>query len=185
MGVDKATLKVGDSMLIEFPLNILTGLFEKVMIVTNQDLIDDLKSSLASRNACLEIVKDIYPGHGALGGIYTALYYSKTPFIFVTACDMPFILRSFIQYMVESLPYSCDVLIPESSGGLETLHAIYKKNLAGIIRNNILNNHNKIKDFFHLSNVCYLKNEDVLRFDKEERMFQNINTPLDLEESRL
>jgi len=181
MGIDKATLKVNDILLIEYPLKTLNKLFERILVVTNKRLLPMLKLSLSNYKN-LKVIQDIFPGHGALGGIYTALFHSETPYIFVTACDMPFLNRDFITYMLDYLDGIQDVIIPESTGGLETLHAIYSKDTTELIMQKILNNENKIKDFFPLVNVYYIPPNTIKIFDPEERMFKNINTPQELSE---
>lgn len=181
MGIDKATIKINALLLIEYPLKILNGLFEEILVVTNERLLETLGSSL-SLYENLKVIRDIYPNHGALGGIYTALFHSETPYIFVTACDMPFLNEAFIRYMLRFIGNSHDVIVPESKGGLETLHAIYSKNTTHLIKQNILRNENKIKEFFPFVNVSYIPSKMIKIFDPEEKMFKNINTPQELSE---
>jgi len=183
MGCDKATLQVHNRLLIEYPLRVFNELFKQTLIVTNVRLLKTLKNELKSyRN--IKFYKDIFPGHGALGGIYTALINSDTPFVFVTACDMPFINREFVEYMtqlaVKSQEY--DIIIPMSSGGIETLHAIYKRSLVRLIREYLKKNNNKIKEFFNYVTISYVPEEIVKKFESDERMFKHINTPQDLSE---
>jgi len=181
MGMDKATIKIGSSYLIEYPLQILETLFDQVIVVTNERLEEKLNNILAKYSNIL-IKKDIYPDHGALGGIYTALFHTRTSHVFVTACDMPYLNKDLIGYLKNMVDKDTEVIIPESSGGLETLHAIYAKRLMKIIKIKILNNNNKIKDFFPDVNVDYVPVEVIKTFDIEEKMFKNVNTPQDLSE---
>lgn len=180
MGRDKATLKVGKRFLIEYPTRILSKIFERNIIVTNSRLSAALNKLYNYKE--FEIFEDIYPDHGALGGIYTALQYSKTPYIFVTACDMPNLNGNFIRYMI-SLTDNYDVVIPESTHGMETLHAIYKESLKGIIERNIMKNKNRIVDFFSKVRVYTIPFSDIKRFDNHGVMFKNINTMLELAEN--
>ena len=180
MGKDKATLKAGDAYLIEYPVKILREVFESIFIITNSRLSVTLNKLFT--NTKIEIFEDIYSGHGALGGIYTALNYTKTPYIFVTACDMPFINGNLIRYM-NCLTDDYDVIIPESTHGLETLHAIYKKSLAEMIKINLMQNKNKIIDFFSQVNVYTIPLCEIKKFDNEENMFKNINTLLEFKEN--
>lgn len=185
MGVDKATLKIGRHHLIDYPLSVLSNIFENVFVVTNGTLIGKLRKILCQSYTGVRIMKDIIPNHGALGGIYTALHHADTRHVFVTACDMPFIKEDFIRFMLKKLDPVHDVLIPESPGGIETLHAFYKKTLIPVIKDFMLKDKNKIKDFFSDVNVCYLPWEDVVVFDSAGKMFRNINTPKELRDSRI
>lgn len=48
----------------------------------------------------MPILEDKISGIGPLGGIYTALLYSSTPWILVLTCDMPFITSEIITHML-------------------------------------------------------------------------------------
>lgn len=48
----------------------------------------------------MPVLKDRLPGIGALGGIYTALTYSSTPWILVMTCDMPLLTKEVIMHMM-------------------------------------------------------------------------------------
>ncbi len=172
MGSDKATLKIGSSFLIEYPLKVLIRHFNRVMVVTNSRLLTPLRKIL---DPTIWIVEDIYPDHGALGGIYTALSYTKTPYIFVTACDMPFLNDELVTYMAQ-LINGYDVIIPKGTKGFETLHAIYKKTLLKLIRKNLMENKNKIKEMFSEIRILSIPDTIIKKFEENEKMFININT---------
>jgi molybdopterin-guanine dinucleotide biosynthesis protein A len=182
MGYDKATLKIGEKYLIDFSLEILTGLFSEIFIITHHSHILTLKPVIENREVLL--FEDIMPEHGALGGIYTALYHAKTPYIFVCACDMPFLNPSFIRFMA-SLTNGFDVIIPQSSKMLETLHAFYKRSCLDVIKRFLVQNRNKIIDFFPAVSVHRVALSQIRFYDKQEKMFQNLNTLGDLERAML
>ena len=173
MGIDKATLRVGSSYLIEFPLKVFSKLFDDILIITNSALLNTLKSIF--NHDKIRILEDIHPNHGALGGIYTALCHSRTPYIFVSACDMPFLNKDFIKYMTQ-IGDKYDVIIPKSPHGFETLHAIYKKTIIKIVESSLLKDQNKIIDFFPNINVYAIPPDKLKGFDQEGKMFSNINT---------
>ena len=182
MGVDKATITVGGELLIEYPLRVLNEMFKDNMVITSNLLIEKLRKELSGYGR-LNFLTDIHSNHGALGGIYTAMCHATTPYIFVTACDMPFISAQLIRYMASKTTNgNYDVVIPESPGGIETLHAIYKCGLKDLIKNEIIKNNNKIKSFFSKVNVFYVTLDVVEMFGDGENMFRNINTPKELQE---
>ncbi len=49
----------------------------------------------------LKVVTDTYPGKGPLGGIYTGLAASDSFYNLVVACDMPFLNRNLLDYMIQ------------------------------------------------------------------------------------
>jgi len=177
MGIDKATLRVGSSYLIRFPLKVLSELFDDVLIITNSELLNTLENIF--KHDKIRILEDIYPNHGALGGIYTALCHSRTPYIFVSACDMPFLNKDFIKYMTQ-IDDRYDVIIPEGPRGLEPLNAIYKKTIIRVVESRLLKGQNKIVDFFSDINVYAIPYDKIEGFDKEGKMFRNINTQEEL-----
>ena len=181
MGKDKATLRIGNAYMIEYPLNVMKRHFRDIMVITSEKLFPKLKMIL---NSGAIIQKDIYPKHGALGGIYTALFHSRTPYIFVAACDMPFLNDDFIDYMTSHVN-GYDIIIPKGTKGYETLHAIYKKSLLDNILRNIMNDTNKIKELFSEASVYTIPASVVQKHDKNERMFVNINTFQDVERNLL
>ena len=48
----------------------------------------------------IPVLADKIEGIGPLGGIYTALEYSRTPWILVMTCDMPFVTDEVIAYLL-------------------------------------------------------------------------------------
>ena len=76
----------------------------------------------------IPIQPDLQPGHGALGGLYTALSAAKYPFVAAVACDMPFASRSLFEYELDFIiKTEADVVIPTTPEGLEPLHAVYRR----------------------------------------------------------
>ena len=49
----------------------------------------------------LKVVTDIYPGKGPLVGIYSGLLSSDSAYNLVVACDMPFLNKHLIGYMLD------------------------------------------------------------------------------------
>ena len=97
MGVNKAFLEINGTRMIDKTIDIYSRLFSEILIITN----DPLPYLEFTRAA---IVTDIYKGKGPLGGIYTGLFYSKNPYVFVSACDIkkynPPIKILFLQHYV-------------------------------------------------------------------------------------
>jgi molybdopterin-guanine dinucleotide biosynthesis protein A len=121
----------------------------------------------------------MYPGTGALGGIYSGLFFSSYPFAFVSACDMPFIREEAIRRLI-SLKQGFDVVIPERETGVEPMHAIYSKNCLKPIRSQLDKNSLKIIDFFPQVRVRKVPAQELTGGEKDNAIFFNINTRQDL-----
>jgi molybdopterin-guanine dinucleotide biosynthesis protein A len=173
MGANKAFLEVDGTRLIDKTINIYRGIFSEIIIVTNDPL-------AYVEFADAAIVTDIYKGKGPLGGIYTGLFYSNNPYAFVSACDMPYLNKDFIAYLVGKTG-KYDVIVPELSEGYQPLHAIYSRNCLPSIKRLLLLNKLKITGFYRDMRVLTIPAEQILPFNKDGRLFHNLNTPEDVE----
>ncbi len=172
MGEPKAFLKIENRRLIDRTLDIYREIFAEIIIVTNDPLAYTEFSDAF-------IVTDIYKGKGALGGIYTGLFYSSHNYSFASACDMPFLSHDFIQYMT-ALAARHDIIVPEVAEGYQPLHAIYSKNCLTPIKRLITADKLKITGFYKEMRLLKVPEEKIKPFNHDGRLFQNINTPEDL-----
>jgi len=171
MGKNKAFIQVEGVPIIERIHNLFRELFQEVIIVTNET---DLFSNFDSK-----IYSDLIPDKGALGGLYTGIVLSSFYYSFCVACDMPFIKRSVVQYLIENVANE-DVIVPRTKDGLQPLHAIYSKNCVDPIRKKIGEGKSKIIDIYDQVNVKIVDEKDFLCFDPRRESFINVNTPEEL-----
>jgi molybdopterin-guanine dinucleotide biosynthesis protein A len=173
--MDKSFVNANGQPLIEHIVAKLTRLSDDVIIVTNSsEKYDELEAKL---------VGDIYPGKGALGGIYSGLRAATNADSLVVACDMPFLDLNLLRYMI-LLACEHDVVIPRIGGLLEPLHAIYSKSCLEPIDRLLARGELKIIDFFPEVRVRYVEESEVDIFDPQHLSFFNVNTPSDLEEMK-
>jgi molybdopterin-guanine dinucleotide biosynthesis protein A len=123
---------------------------------------------------------DVLPDKGSLGGIYTAVHYSRSDYTLVVACDMPFLNPNLLRYMVGLLdekdgPF--DVVVPRVEGYPEGLHALYHKNCLVPIHRQLELNQLKVISFYGGVRVRYLDEPEYAPFDPKNLSFQNVNTP--------
>lgn len=175
MGTDKAFVPILGRPLIEEVLARITGLGAETLIVTNRPE--------AYRTLGLPLVADILPAQGALGGIYTAIHAAHSPYTLVVACDMPFLNRDLLAYLI-SLRAGYDVVVPRLGGIPEPLHAVYGKNCLEPIRRSLESGVRKITAFFPEVRVRYVDEAEINRFDPAHLSFININTPAELAQAR-
>jgi len=175
MGTNKAFLEINGQRMIDQIVDIFKNTFEEVILVTN--------SPIEYLHLDLRIVTDLVPNKGALGGIFTGLFYASFHHIFVTACDMPFLNKGFIDYMV-SKAGNFDAVVPLSSDGLEPLHAIYSKRCIRHIETQLESDDLKITNFYPKVRVKEISHHEILSFDPKSSLFLNINTTEDMEKVR-
>ena len=175
LGMDKSFINANGQPLIEQIVAKLARLSDDVIIVTNSP---EKYDHLGAR-----LVGDIYPGKGALGGIYSGLRAAINTYSLVVACDMPFLDLNLLRYMI-LLARGHDVVIPRIGGFLEPLHAIYSKSCLEPIDRLLARGGFKIIDFFSEVRVRYVEEDEVDIFDPQHLSFFNVNTPSDLEEMK-
>ena len=180
LGRNKLVEKIGNQSLLERAVANLIPFECEIIVVTAAD------SSLPEldRYPDLKIVKDIYPGKGSLGGIYTGLVSSGNFHNLVIGCDMPFLQRGLVNYLFK-IAYGYDVVVPKLENGIfEPLHAIYSQNcivpLELLIKQDIL----KILELYEMVTVRYVTRGEIDAFDPQHRSFFNINTEGDLKSGR-
>lgn len=171
MGTDKSFVPLLGKPLIEHVLERLGGIGQEEIIITNRP--EDYE--YLNR----PMFQDIIPNRGPLGGLHTALVHANYPHILVTACDMPWLNRSLLEYMV-SLRHHAQAIVPRWQRYPEPLHAVYSKSCLTPIEQKLSAGSLKMISFYQEIEVLYLEQDDIARFDPQGRSFSNINTPEDL-----
>ncbi len=177
MGVNKAFLEINGIRLIDKVLSVFKELFSEILIVTNEPLSYTGFSSSV-------IVTDIYKNKGALGGIYSGLFFASNDYSFVTACDMPFLNKDFISYLAQRAKKH-DIVVPQSSDGFQPLYAVYSKNCLAPIKRNLEADKLKITGFYKGMRVLTVTEEIINSYNEDGNLFLNINTPKELEKISL
>jgi len=167
-----------------------TSLLERV--VFNLSLFDSDIIIVATKRALsrpidypkLRVVADIYPGKGALGGVYTGLVASESLYNLVVASDMPFLNQALLRYMVQ-LADGFDLVLPRLSNNMvEPLHAVYSRNCLATIKNLLNQGKMRFTELLTLVKVRYVEAEEINWFDPGHLSFFNINTEADLKTAR-
>jgi len=171
MGKNKAFLEVNGQRIIDRTKSLFRELFEEILVVTN--------SPLDYLDLDLRLVGDLYPEKGALGGIYTGLFHASHSHSFVAACDMPFLNKALIRYLMDLSP-KYDITIPQTADGLQPLHAIYSRKCLPFMEELLRQDNLKIIDFFHRVKKREVPDEEILPLDPRRASFLNVNTPEDL-----
>ena len=179
MGRNKAFLTVGDNVIIEATISLFDTLFDEVLLVTNST---EEYQHLSQK---IKIITDIYPRVGSLNGILTGITYSSSYYSFIAACDMPFLNRNLISYLIKGTRYTesigdYDVILPVSPKGDEPLHALYSKACCNPIEDLIKKGEVRIGALFSQVKVKRIGPAELKPLDPKFLSFFNINTPEDL-----
>ena len=175
LGRDKVQEVVGNRNLLQRVVSQLSSLNNDIVIVAA----DEKSLPRFIGYPGVRIVTDIYPGKGALGGIYTGLAESNTFYNLVVAGDMPFLNQALLRYMIE-LSAGFDVVVPQVGNWVEPLHAVYSKSCLAHIERILGEGNLEIRALFELVKVRYVAADEIDGFDPEHLSFFNINTEADL-----
>jgi molybdopterin-guanine dinucleotide biosynthesis protein A len=145
-------------------------LFNEVFIVANEvESFEDLG---------VDVVKDILPHRGPLGGILSGLMTSSNHYAFVMACDMPLIDKRLVRELV-SRRQDNDVVVLSHPQGIEPLFGVYSKNCIKPLEESLFAGNLSVQDF--LSGLKAGIYEWMPERQDAEALppFFNINTPQD------
>jgi molybdopterin-guanine dinucleotide biosynthesis protein A len=174
MGTDKAFVPFRGKTMIEHVIERVQGLSEDIFIVTNKPESFEVFG--------FPTVSDIYQNCGPLGGIHTALHHLLSGHLLIVACDMPWLERDLLDYMI-SVRAEGDIVVPRWDKFPEPLHAIYSKTCQGPVEDSLDSGVLKVVGFYGKVTVRYVERNEIERFDPHGRSFANLNTPTDIEDA--
>lgn len=174
MGFDKQLIKINDKYLIEILVSELSKEFDEIIIISNnQDVYNQMKFDCS-----VIIEKDIIKDKGPLSGLYSALYYSKSQYIFLIACDMPYINKEYIRFMKSEITINPKIsgIVSRKGKWIEPFYGFYSKSLMQDILINIDSNDLKILNLLLKNDIIYIDEAKVREYSKELEIFENLNT---------
>lgn len=175
-GRNKAFIRIGEKRILDRIYGVFSDLFEEIILVTN-DPLEYVEWDL-------NIVTDLFPERSSLTGIHAGLFYTKTPCAFVAACDTPFLKRDVIEIILDGMEPRIDVVVPETSKGLEPMCSLYATQCLTPLEQQLVKGEFKIDRF--LQKVRVKKIPETILKEKDPRLisFFNVNTPEDLKQAR-
>ncbi|WP_017730921.1 molybdenum cofactor guanylyltransferase [Nafulsella turpanensis] len=172
MGQDKGLLMLGKKRMVDYVIEALEPCVREVILIANDPAYMELG---------YQVLEDEEKGQGPLGGICTALKHSPSPYNFMVSCDMPFISREAVRYLMEKAG-DADVTLPLTEGRIQPLCGIYAKSclasMEAALKAGRLQLRSLMKEF-----DCQMlpMEESGLDF---RYLFKNVNTPEEFEEAK-
>jgi len=166
MGSEKGLVMYKGKTFIQWILEAVTPVCDSIYLITNN-------KAYASYNHSL--IRDVIPEKGPVGGIYTALKHSSTPWNLILSCDVPMLTTEVLQnHLLNKLP---DTAISYLSDGRQNspLIGLYAQHLVGDFEKALRKDHLKLLDLIHA-----LPHSQVTVKPEEAYTIQNINTPTEL-----
>jgi molybdopterin-guanine dinucleotide biosynthesis protein A len=171
MGQDKALMPFLGQPLIQRVADRLRPIADEILVTTNRP---EAYAFLG-----LRLTPDLWPGRGALGGLYTAIASARGEYVAVVACDMPFASPTLIENAASlMLREEADVVIPKTDEGYEPFHAVYRRAAClPAILSAIEAGEWKVIAWFPSVKVRVLTPDEVATADPSGLAFWNVNTP--------
>ena len=125
----------------------------------------------------LRVVPDAVAA-GALGALFTALSHAQTPHVLVLAGDLPFVTAPFLAYLVGQVA-DHDAVVPRTGERWQPLCAVYHRRVAEHLHQAITAGNWRVVDALAGLDVHPIAGADLARFDLDDRLLLNVNTPDD------
>ncbi len=167
MKQDKGLMLVNGKLMVQHCYDSLSDICEKIIVSAN---------SLEYLNLGYDIIQDIIPDCGPIGGIYTALQYSETDYLAIQPVDMPFLPNEIYKILYNKIDDNL-LVVPEYKNRVEPLVMLVKRDLISCVQREIDNKQFKIRDL--VTKYGSIINIDTL--DELSRAdMRNLNRPEDL-----
>ncbi|WP_378953882.1 molybdenum cofactor guanylyltransferase [Pelosinus sp. sgz500959] len=170
MGQDKASLSWGEKDVLSSLLARLLPLSDDVVVISNVE---------RTVTSPVRQFPDLIPGKGPLSGIHAGLIHARHDLVFVTACDVPFLIPEIIPHIVHSIG-SKDGSVAIYNEQVEPLFACYHKHCSGIVAELLAKEKYRVKDF--LTRISWVGVQDLKQY--ADCCFMNINTPHEYEKAK-
>lgn len=173
MGADKFALKIGGETFLTRAVKVLKPVCETVKVVLNQT--QNLETTLP-------VIRDVYAGRGALGGIHTALKNCETKYAVILAVDLPLATTGAIENLTKIALASnkFPAIVPrQADGRFQPLCAVYRAKicLPPIEKILVENNKASVREFLDSISPKYV---EAGRLSAGENLLFNVNNPEDL-----
>ena len=182
MGVDKGLLEIAGAPMIVRAARLVEPVVGAPAVVVG--------TPEKYRGLGLRAIADDWPGCGPLGGIATALRASEAEWNLVVACDLPYLTRGWLEYLLQRARDSAEEAVvplnmaPANKRGAEPLCAMYHRGSESAIRRALERGVRKMTDGLAELRMEMIEPAKWKGFDSDGLLFKNVNTPADYEEAR-
>jgi molybdopterin-guanine dinucleotide biosynthesis protein A len=182
MGVDKGLLEIAGVAMIVRAARLVESVVGAPAVVVG--------TPEKYRELGLRAIADDWPSCGPLGAIATALRASEADWNLIVACDLPYLTREWLEYLLQRardseaeavVPMN---LAPANKRGAEPLCALYHTGGEPAMRRALERGVRKVTDGLAELRVEVIEPAEWKGFDSDGLLFKNVNTPADYEEAK-
>jgi molybdopterin-guanine dinucleotide biosynthesis protein A len=182
LGLDKAFVELGGKTLLERAVDVAKE-GSRVTLVAGRATQFAIQA-VATDNP---FIFDLHENRGPLGGLHAALAYAQTPWIFVLACDYPFVSTELIQLIASKISDEFGAIVPEQNDGrLQPLCAFYRVAQALPLVEEIIERPRvppPLHDVVRMLNPLIVEFDEYSHLPGSAELFVNVNTRADLDEA--
>lgn len=121
-----------------------------------------------------QVIEDVEPGLGPIGGLVSAIANALHPLILVLAIDLPRMSSAYLRSLLPNAP-----VVPRRADRFEPLSAVYLKRSLAVFQRRLAQRRLSLQSAIHeLVDIGDLSAYDVPAEDAP--LFDNLNTPEDL-----
>jgi molybdopterin-guanine dinucleotide biosynthesis protein A len=171
MGQNKSFVPLNGRPMIEHILDQLAALELPIFIVTNEP------DSYVRYG--LPLVPDLVPDRGALGGLYTALQWSSTPWVLCAACDMPFLRPTLLRLLLQRCT-DVEAVAARLDGVWHAFPGVYSRACLTAFQASLRAGQYRLQTILGALHICPLDISEICIHDPHLRSFVNLNTPGEL-----
>ncbi len=191
MGRDKAALPFNGETLLQRVIASVQPLFVQTLVSVRQPRAD----------VALPQICDTQADSGPLAGLVSTLESVTTPWVFVVACDMPFVTAKVVERLAEfrsqhtpAIPFqeesglvvpekvksgAVQAIVPVVDGYPQPLAAFYARAALDEMRTSLASSDRSLRGMLQRLNVCYVSEAALLECDPKMRSFFDLDTPQD------
>lgn len=163
MGTEKSSLRLDGKTFLKCLSDELEGFGEIVVSVDHIECHEEIG---------MPMVEDVYPEHGPMGGIYSALVGDRFDEILTVPCDVPLFSKKFAERLYGLLRDNVDAVITVTDDGrIHPLCGIYRKSCLPVMKECLEKRELRMMSMLEHLNVVYME------AGEDSWQLQNINTP--------
>ena len=169
MGTDKASLLLDGQTLLQSVMATMQQLFPQVIVSVRQP-----RAGIDLPQVC-----DEQPNGGPLAGLVASLGKIETPWAFMVACDMPFVVPEVVELLAK-YRLQHEAVVPVVHGHPQPLAAFYAASCLGPLRASLAAQQKSLRNVLKQLDVRYVDEAEMLEADPLLRSFFDLDTPQDV-----
>ena len=173
MGTDKANVALGEKTLLQSVIATMQQLFPQVIVSVRQP-----RAGIDWPQVC-----DEQPDGGPLAGLVASLGQITTPWAFMVACDMPFVVPEVVE-LLAGYRSRYQAVVPVVHGHPQPLAAFYAASCLAPLRASLVAQQNSLRGVLKQLDVRYVDEAELLKADPQLRSFFDLDTPQDVAQAK-